>query len=88
MDNRVIKQTAVNLFWFFSYAAVGAITTVVSIKIGAWLFGDALDWIGLIIPISIYGVYLAYEAAKFKVEVEQMKEQRLIDTIASQTGSQ
>lgn len=88
MDTRVLKQTAKNIGMFFVYAFAGASLGWVSFWLGELLFGSSLSWLGFGFLVILYVGYLAYCAAKLKVDIERYKEQRLIDTIANQTGSQ
>lgn len=89
MDTRVFKE-------FLKVVGKGA--AILSVVVGGvlgctyiavQLFGSEIGsfagifafWFG----VALYG---AWDYAKLRVNLQQLEEQRLIDTIASQTGSQ
>ena len=53
------------------------------------LFGKELgSFLGIFAFWGFVALYAAWDYAKLRVNLQQAEEQRLIDTIASQTGSQ
>lgn len=89
MDTRVVKEflRILGKGALFVTVVLGGILglTFAAVKIFGTEWGSFLGIVGFWLGAAIYG---AWDYAKVRVKLQQEEEQRLIDTIASQTGSQ
>ena len=89
MDTRVFKEflkiISKGVLWLTAVVGGIGICTYVAIE----LFGKELgSFVGIFAFWGFVALYAAWDYAKMRVNLQQAEEQRLIDTIASQTGSQ
>lgn len=89
MDMRVFKEflKVLGKGALFLTVVLGGILglTYVAVKLFGTEWGSFLGIVGFWLGAAVYG---AWDYAKMRVRLQQAEEQRLIDTIASQTGSQ
>ena len=89
MDTRVfnefLKIIGKGAVWLSAVVGGIGVCTYVAIL----LFGKELgSFVGIFAFWGFVALYGAWDYAKMRVNLQQAEEQRLIDTIASQTGSQ
>ena len=84
MDRRVLSATVINVAGILGSLLAFFIVFAVSAWLGDVFLGSAeLGYLICIVLIGLYGiVYVAYQNAEHKVEMERFREQQLIDRIA------
>ena len=89
MNNRVLKEylKIVGKGIGFLILVFGGIAgcSYIAIKL---LGSEIGSFAGIFAFWGLFALYHAWDYAKLKVSLQEAEEQRLIDTIASQTGSQ
>ena len=89
MDRRVLYATVINIAGILGSLLSFFLVFAASAWLGDRFLGNPeLGYMICIVLIGLYGiVYVAYQNAEHKVEMERFREQQLIDRIA-RTGDQ